>query len=40
MDGRDFIRQMVNSNVPFDHVVMNLPASAVQFLGLFAYCIC
>ncbi len=35
MDGREFVRELVRQTppVPFNHVVMNLPASAVQFLG-------
>jgi tRNA G37 N-methylase Trm5 len=35
MDGRDFVRQLVNGPepVPFTQVIMNLPASAVEFLG-------
>lgn len=42
MDGREFVKSMVKklSDSPteeklFDHVVMNLPASAVQFLDVF-----
>ena len=36
MDGRDFIRELVlrtNPPIAFNHVIMNLPASAVQFVG-------
>ena len=34
MDARDFVRRLVrDEHVKIDHVIMNLPASAVQFLG-------
>lgn len=34
MDARDFVRRLVREEqVKIDHVIMNLPASAVQFLG-------
>ncbi|EFC47862.1 predicted protein, partial [Naegleria gruberi] len=36
MDGREFIKYMVNDRkVQFHHVIMNLPASAVEFLDVF-----
>lgn len=36
MDGRDFVRQVFGKdNVHFDHVIMNLPASAHAFLDVF-----
>ncbi|XP_031569244.1 tRNA (guanine(37)-N1)-methyltransferase-like [Actinia tenebrosa] len=43
MDGKEFVRKMVESladksgsgNQMFNHVIMNLPASAVQFLDVF-----
>lgn len=36
LDGRDFIRNvLVTQKVDVDHIVMNLPASAVQFLDCF-----
>jgi len=39
-DGRDFLRQLIHSqslNNPLriDHIIMNLPASAIQFLDVF-----
>lgn len=40
MDGREFVRELVlrhNPPVLFNHVVMNLPASAVQFIGTYIY---
>lgn len=34
LDARDFVRRLVREErVKIDHVIMNLPASAVQFLG-------
>lgn len=34
MDGREFIRQQVASiGRPFNHFIMNLPATAIEFLG-------
>lgn len=33
LDGREFIRNLVNRGIKFNHVIMNLPASAVEFLG-------
>lgn len=36
MDGRDFVRMLAEKKVAYDHVVMNLPASAVTFLDVFA----
>lgn len=35
MDARDFVRKLVTPDkiIPFNHVIMNLPASAVEFLG-------
>lgn len=37
MDGRDFVRHVFgkSSKVHFDHVIMNLPASAHEFLDVF-----
>lgn len=35
MDGRDFVRMLVDKGVQFDHVLMNLPGSAVEFLDVF-----
>jgi tRNA (guanine37-N1)-methyltransferase len=35
MDARDFMRKMVQDRIVADEVVMNLPASAVQFLDVF-----
>jgi tRNA (guanine37-N1)-methyltransferase len=41
MDARDFIRKVVNDGIvhpsflPFNHVYMNLPASAIEFLDSF-----
>jgi len=35
MDGRDFVRLLVSQEIKFDHVVMNLPGSAVEFLDVF-----
>lgn len=36
MDGREFIRQMNADNVLFTDVIMNLPASAIEFLDVFS----
>lgn len=36
LDGRAFIARMVASRVPFAHVVMNLPADAIEFCDAFA----
>lgn len=36
MDGREFIRKMVHDSSigrPFNHFIMNLPATAIEFLG-------
>lgn len=35
MDAREFVRKLANDGIYFEHVIMNLPASAVEFLGLF-----
>lgn len=35
MDGRDFVRMLVGKGIRFDHVLMNLPGSAVEFLDVF-----
>ncbi|KAL9648579.1 hypothetical protein ABK040_012238 [Willaertia magna] len=36
MDGREFIKHVVNERkIEFHHVIMNLPASAVEFLDIF-----
>ena len=35
MDGREFVRYLVKNELFFDRVVMNLPASATDFLGRF-----
>ena len=32
--GRDFIRTCIQNGRTFDHVLMNLPASALEFLGM------
>jgi len=32
LDGRDFIRYILQQNISFDHFIMNLPASAIEFL--------
>lgn len=38
MDGRDFVKHLVhNQHIPFNHVIMNLPASAVEFLDVFRH---
>jgi len=33
MDAREFVRKLVKDGIYFEHVIMNLPASAVEFLG-------
>jgi len=35
MDGRVFIRHLEINKVHFDHVIMNLPATAIEFLDAF-----
>jgi len=35
LDGREFIQKLVRDGIVFDHVIMNLPASAVTFLDVF-----
>eukprot|EP00761_Pharyngomonas_kirbyi_P012080 gb/GECH01012107.1/.p1 GENE.gb/GECH01012107.1/~~gb/GECH01012107.1/.p1 ORF type:complete len:442 (+),score=89.88 gb/GECH01012107.1/:1-1326(+) len=35
MDGREFIKHLINNNIIFDTVLMNLPASAAEFLDVF-----
>lgn len=36
MDGREFIKYLVNERkIEFHHVIMNLPASAIEFLDVF-----
>eukprot|EP00299_Pterocystis_sp_00344_P013494 c6615_g1_i2.p1 GENE.c6615_g1_i2~~c6615_g1_i2.p1 ORF type:complete len:229 (-),score=80.17 c6615_g1_i2:16-702(-) len=35
MDGRDFVRELIKKDVLIDHVIMNLPASAIEFLDVF-----
>jgi len=34
MDGRDFVRMLTKEGQRFDHVLMNLPANALEFLGV------
>lgn len=36
LDGREFIRKMNQDKVLFSHVIMNLPASAIEFLDVFS----
>ena len=36
LDGRDFVKQLAEKQIKYDHVIMNLPASAVTFLDVFA----
>ena len=33
LDAREFIRNLLSNNTHFNHVLMNLPASAIEFLG-------
>lgn len=35
MDGRDFVKHLVSKGIQFNHVIMNLPGSAVEFLDVF-----
>jgi len=35
LDARDFVRKLINENIFFEHVIMNLPASAIDFLDVF-----
>ncbi len=35
MDGRDFIRKLDDEGIHYDHVLMNLPAIAPEFLNVF-----
>jgi len=35
MDGRAFIHHLIESKIDFDHVIMNLPAIAIEFLDAF-----
>lgn len=35
MDARDFVQHLVQNKIAFDHVIMNLPGSAVEFLDVF-----
>lgn len=35
LDGSDFIQHLIRENVTFHHVLMNLPASAVEFMTAF-----
>jgi tRNA (guanine37-N1)-methyltransferase len=35
LDGREFVKKLVQDGIKFDHVIMNLPASAVEFLDVF-----
>ena len=35
MDGREFVRQLRDQGIAYDHVIMNLPKTAVQFLDVF-----
>lgn len=36
MDGRDFLRRLDKEGVEYDHVLMNLPAIAPEFLNVFS----
>lgn len=36
MDGRDFLRKLDNEGIKYDHVLMNLPAIAPEFLNVFS----
>lgn len=33
LDGRVFLRALAEARTPCDHVIMNLPATAIDFLG-------
>lgn len=33
LDGRGFIEAMAEAKVPVQHFIMNLPGSAIEFLG-------
>ena len=35
MDGRAFIHHLIELKIPFEHVIMNLPAIAIEFLDAF-----
>jgi len=35
MDGREFLRKLDNEGIKYDHVLMNLPAIAPEFLNVF-----
>ena len=35
LDGRAFLRGLAKAEEPCDHVLMNLPATAIDFLGAF-----
>ena len=34
LDGRGFIEGLAAQRLPVDHVIMNLPDSALEFLGM------
>lgn len=35
MDGREFVRKLRDDGIAYDHVIMNLPKTAVEFLDVF-----
>lgn len=35
MDGREFINHLIDNKIEFNHVLMNLPQDAIQFLDVF-----
>lgn len=37
MDGREFVKHLVDQGIKFHHVFMNLPASSVEFLDVFKH---
>jgi tRNA G37 N-methylase Trm5 len=38
LDGREFVKDLLKQEILFEHVIMNLPANASDFLDVFIGC--